>query len=225
MSGILLTGRKYLVKYRKEVIKMTLDTKDVRARIQGIKSEEIKRFTPVDELPIPGSKIDGTNYYYGKFRRAELSRVQRTRDDGIHNQYDFYVTHAVDDNGVHISELYFCTPHQKSNRPSRKMFTKFFAQARKYDDIDKYVEDMMKSEDWIKEDVSNEGREEWLMDLYNGSNMTFEALLKVFGFSQQKFCDSYGIPKRTVENWIYIRQPHLYLMILFEESLGMISCE
>lgn len=205
---------------------MATETREIRARIQCINgSDEIKKFVPVDELPTPGTRIVGTQYHYEKSRPAILSKIQRTRDDGLQVGRDFYITNAVDDTGATVGELYFCTPHKKSNKPSRKMFNKFIEQATKYDDVEKYVADMMGSKLWEDEDITNEGREGWLRTLYKGAHMTIEGLIKEYGMTQMQFCNHFGIPKRTVENWVYLRQPPLYLLTLFEEVLGMISCE
>ena len=205
---------------------MATETREIRARIQCINgSDEIKKFVPVDELPTPGTRIVGTQYHYEKSRPAILSKVQRTRDDGLQIGRDFYITNAVDDTGATVGELYFCIPHKKSNKPSRKMFNKFIEQATKYDDVEKYVSDMMGSKLWEDEDITNEGREGWLRTLYKGAHMTIEGLIKEYGMTQMQFCNHFGIPKRTVENWVYLRQPPIYLLVLFEEVLGMISCE
>ena len=205
---------------------MATETREIRARIQCINgSDEIKKFVPVDELPTPGTRIVGTQYHYEKSRPAILSKVQRTRDDGLQIGRDFYITNAVDDTGATVGELYFCIPHKKSNKPSRKMFNKFIEQATKYDDVEKYVADMMGSKLWEDEDITNEGREGWLRTLYKGAHMTIEGLIKEYGMTQMQFCNHFGIPKRTVENWVYLRQPPIYLLVLFEEVLGMISCE
>ena len=205
---------------------MATETREIRARIQCINgSDEIKKFVPVDELPTPGTRIVGTQYHYEKSRPAILSKVQRTRDDGLQIGRDFYITNAVDDTGATVGELYFCIPHKKSNKPSRKMFNKFIEQATKYDDVEKYVADMMGSKIWEDEDITNEGREGWLRTLYKGAHMTIEGLIKEYGMTQMQFCNHFGIPKRTVENWVYLRQPPIYLLVLFEEVLGMISCE
>ena len=205
---------------------MATETREIRARIQCINgSDEIKKFVPVDELPTPGTRIVGTQYHYEKSRPAILSKVQRTRDDGLQIGRDFYITNAVDDTGATVGELYFCIPHKKSSKPSRKMFNKFIEQATKYDDVEKYVADMMVSKIWEDEDITNEGREGWLRTLYKGAHMTIGGLIKEYGMTQMQFCNHFGIPKRTVENWVYLRQPPIYLLVLFEEVLGMISCE
>ena len=205
---------------------MTTETREIRARIQCINgSDEIKKFVPVDELPTPGAKIQNTKYSYGKSRPAVLSKIQRTRDDELQIGHDFYIVNAIDDTGATVGELYFCTPHKKSNKPSRKMFNIFIGQAVKYDDIEQYVVDMMNSKLWEDEDITNDGRENWLKTLYKGAHMTVEDLIKEYGMTQMQFCNHFGIPKRTVENWVYLRQPPLYLLTLFEEVLGAISCE
>ena len=205
---------------------MTTETREIRARIQCINgSDEIKKFVPVEELPTPGTKIVGTDYRYDKSRPAVLSKIQRTRDDGLQIGRDFYITNAIDDTGATIGELYFCTPHKMSNKPTREMFNTFISMAVKYDDIEKYVNDMMGSKIWEENDVVNDDREAWLRNLYKGAHMTIEGLLKEYRMTQMQFCKHFGIPKRTVENWVYLRQPPLYLLTLFEESLGMISCE
>lgn len=204
---------------------MTNKTRNIHARVQCIGGDEIKKFTPVEQIPVVGSAINATKYFHGKSRRVELSKIQRTKDDRLQSSYDFYITTAVDDKGNSVGEVCYCVPHASAQQPTREMLMIFMGEARKYDDVEKFVSDAMKSPVWEEKDVSNVGKEDWLRSLYKGANIKFEDLLKEYGISQAQFRRDFGIPKRTVENWIYIRQPHLYMMALLEEYLGMISCE
>ena len=205
---------------------MTIETRTIRARIHGIDgSDEIKKFTAVEKLPTIGAKVIGTNFFYDKSRQLELSKIQRTRDDGLQSGYDFYATSAVDINGRIVGEVYFCVPHERSNTITRKMFNIFFSEATKYNNVDEYIGKMLDHPIWDEEDVSTDGREEWLRSIYIGANTTVGELLKKYNMTQQQFCDYFGVPKRTVENWVYLRQPPPYLLALIEEKLGMISCE
>ncbi len=198
--------------------------RDIRARVicpDG--SEEIKKFIPLDELPPVGIKIIGTRYYYGEGKMYELSKIQRTRDDAVHYKYDFYAVQVVDDDGKYVGELYYCVPHQRRCKPNYRMYHEFLAEARNHDTVEDFIEAAFKSESWEKYDVPNEQYRDWLKELYNASNMTIERLVKSQGMTYADFCVRYGIPRRTFDNWIHLRQPPLYMLILFEESLGIIS--
>ena len=96
--------------------------------------------------------------------------------------------------------------------------------ARNYGDVDSYLIDAVKSPVWKKEDVSSDGKEEWLRNIYVAANRTIRDVIKETGLSQAKFGEYFGIPKRSIENWCNGYTTILpYLLIMMQEILGLID--
>lgn len=50
--------------------------------------------------------------------------------------------------------------------------------------------------------------------------MTVKGMRKLLGYTQKKFCESYKIPRRTLENWEYgIGKPPIYVLYLLERAV------
>lgn len=197
---------------------------EIKARISN--RGKAKVFTVVEELPISGSQVEDTDYYYGECAEVELASVQRLKDEIYHKRYDFFVLPIIDKDGSIVDDKYFCCPHKKKYYATTNLYQTCISESRKYDDRDAYIKNMYLSKIWDTEDVRREGREEWLGQIWDATHRNMKDIIAITKSSQLKMCRYFGIPRRTLEDWCSgIYTPPPYILIMMQEILGLISRE
>lgn len=199
---------------------MADEFRDIRARLEN---GQIKKFLPVPELPGVGDRIPNSIYTYGGHEAAKLSIRQKTRDDAIQRNYSFFIVKKLDPAGNEVEDLYMCTKHASNYYITTTLYWYLVLEAEKYDDENEYAEAMLNSDKWKEEDVDKTGREVWLRNVYQAVNRPIKEILKEVGMSQVKFAKYFNIPRRTVESWIYVTPPPLYMKMLLQENLGLVD--
>ena len=90
----------------------------IRVRSYGTENAYgiIKDFTVVKELPTNGAQVSiyDPTYTWGKSKIARIDPEQRTGDDDIHREYDFYETEELDGDGE-LSEIHYFAVKNKYN--------------------------------------------------------------------------------------------------------------
>lgn len=196
---------------------------EIKARITN--KGKAKVFLFVDNLPQKGSLVDGTSYRYGECVEVELASVQRLKDEVYHKDKDFFMLPILD-NGEVIDYRYFCCPHRKKYYATANLYQSCISESRKYNDREKFISDIYKSEIWDTEDVRKEGREEWLGQIWDATHRTMKDIIATTKSSQLKMCRFFGIPRRTLEDWCSsVYTPPPYVLIMIQEILGLISRE
>ena len=201
--------------------------KQIHARIKTIgDGSEIVKFTFTKDLPGDGDKVIGTNYHYGKASQCELVSYQNTRDSAIINKYDYYIIPVFDDGNQYVGRECVCVDHVMAKPLNAKIFQTMIDMARECDNIETFLKEAVKSPIWEKEDVSPDGRDEWLKQIYIAAHRTMKDIVKITGLSQAKFGEYFGIPKRSIENWCNGYTTVLpYMLIMMQEILGLVSRE
>lgn len=204
---------------------MKIDKKEIKARIKGseLRNGVIKRFAIMDNLPKAGDPVVGTRYVYGDGETAELAGWQHTRDQEYHHLYDFYTVPVLNDGFIKIGDAYICTPHRSKKDITPKIYTSFIALAQKCDTFEEFMDKAMASELWAHEDVDKNNREEWLKQLYVAARRTVPEIIKEAHLTQMKLANYFGIPRRTVEGWIYENIPPVYTIMMIQEILGLVK--
>ena len=177
-------------------------------------------------MPSDGDNVIGTDYHYGKASQCELVSYQNTRDSAIINQYDFYIIPVFADGNQYVGRECVCVDHVMAKPLNAKIFQTMIDMARECDDVETFLKEAVKSPIWEKEDVSPDGRDEWLKQIYIAANRTMKDIVKITGLSQAKFGEYFGIPKRSIENWCNGYTTVLpYMLIMMQEILGLVSRE
>lgn len=202
-----------------------MNKKEIHARIKTIDNgNEVAKFIFIEELPGIGTAVRGTDYHYGKPMKCDLVPYQKTRDGSIVNNYDFYILPVYNADNHYVGRSCLCVNHVMTKTINAKIYQTMIDMARNYGDADSYLIDAVKSPVWKKEDVSSEGKEEWLRNIYVAANRTIRDVIKETGLSQAKFGEYFGIPKRSIENWCNGYTTILpYLLIMMQEILGLID--
>ena len=174
----------------------------IRARLYGTTDRQgkVRSFEVVDRIP----------------EGAELLRLdpeQRTGDDDVLYEYDFYRTEDGD---------YIAHKPAKGTEPTPRIIETAISEAAAYDDEDAYISDLMESIVWDEEYV--EPNEEWLRQTYRAARRSVKDIMEAAGLKQWQLCQRFGIPKRTVEDWSRgARQCPSYVMMMMQELLGLWS--
>ena len=199
--------------------------KEIHARIKTINGgNEVTKFTYVEALPKQGDKVPGAEYHYGTGTKCELVPYQKTRDSIIVNKFDFYIVPIYNKENQYVGRACLCVDHVMVKPLNAKIFQTMIELARKYDDVDLFLRDALDSPIWEAEDVSSDGRKEWLKTIYAAANRSMRDIIKETGLSQAKFGDYFGIPKRSIENWCNgATTPLPYMLIMMQEVLGLVS--
>lgn len=194
----------------------------IRARVKGTtpRNGEIKRFKPMDDIPIPGTPIDNGRCY-GDSNRLTMSIYQNTRDEDKLPLYDFYVVDILDIRLLKIDVDYICIPHRAEIVIPIFLYDELLKMAQKYDDISLFVSEALNSELWNKYDVDKSCRDEWLKQMYIAVHRSVPEIIKECKLSQGKLAKTFGIPKRTIENWCNIAPPPIYVLLMMQECLGI----
>ena len=194
----------------------------IRVRVKGTtpRNGEIKKFKPMNELPIPGTPLgDGT--CYGGASKLTMSIYQNARDEDKLPLYDYYGVDVLDSRLMKCDVDYICVPHQANLKINIFLYDELIKLAQDSDDVDGFIDKALKSESWEKYDVSKVRREDWLRQLFNAVHKTVPEIIKECKLSQGKLAKTFGIPKRTVENWCAVSPPQVYLSLMMQECLGI----
>lgn len=198
----------------------------IRVRVKGTtpRNGEIKKFKPMKELPIPGTSI-GNGNCYGGASKLVMSIYQNARDEDKLPLYDYYEVDVLDARLLKCDVDYICVPHRAASVIPIYLYNELVRMAQKYDDIDLFICDALKSELWEKYDVDKNGRDIWLKQLFNAVHKTIPEIIKECKLSQGRLAKTFGIPKRTVENWCGIAPPPIYVSLMMQECLGIFTRE
>lgn len=199
--------------------------KEVRARLKGseVRNGIIKRFVLMDELPKTGDPVPNTRCVYGEAIPAVLSGWQHTRDQDTHYLYDFYVVPVLNDGFAQVGDAYICTLHRSKKEITPKIYTGMIKIAEASDSLEDFLVEAKASKLWDEEDVDRNGRDEWLVQLYVAVKRTVTDIIKEAKLTQLKLVAYFGIPRRTVEGWIYDNKPPLYTIMMMQEILGLVK--
>ena len=196
----------------------------IRVRVKGTtpRNGEIKRFKPMDTLPIPGTPI-GDGNCYGGASKLTMSIYQNARDEDKLSLYDYYVVDVLNARLLKCDVDYICVPHRAQTTIPIYLYDELVKLAQKSDDMDTFVKNALGSESWDKYDVDKNGRDIWLKKLYIATHKSIKEIIKECKLSQGKLAKTFGIPKRTVENWCEISPPPLYVSLMMQECLGIFT--
>lgn len=194
----------------------------IRVRVKGTtpRNGEIKKFKPMDELPIPGTPI-GNGDCYGAATQLTMSIYQNARDEDKLALYDYYEVDVLDMRLLKRGVDYICIPHHASTTVPITLYNELVKKAYESTDVNTFVNEAMSTELWTKYDADNNGREEWLRQLFVATHKSVPEIIKECGLSQNKLAKTFAIPKRTVENWCGITPPPVYVMLMLQECLGI----
>lgn len=112
-----------------------------------------------------------------------------------------------------------------------RLFYFCLREALEYEDPDAYVSDVALSSAWEDGDYDGEKeieidfeRVNWLHTVWEAAHRSIKDILKTAHMTQKAFCECFGIPRRTVENWCSgTNECPFYTNILIQEHLGLIS--
>lgn len=213
----------YCIIYEIKEAKMAKDNL-IRVRVKGTapRNGEIKKFKPMKELPVPGTQI-GNGDCYGGASKLTMSIYQNARDEDKLPLYDYYEVDILDSRLLKRDVDYICIPHRAASIIPISMYNELIKTAQKYDDVDLFISDTLRSELWDKYDVDRTGRDIWLRQLFGAVHKTIPEIIKECKLSQGKLAKTFGIPKRTVENWCCIAPPPIYVSLMMQECLGIFT--
>lgn len=194
----------------------------IRMRVKGTspRNGEIKKFKPMKELPIPGTSIDSVRCYGGAAKMT-MSIYQNTRDQDSLPLYDYYEVDVLDARLIKCGVDYICIPHRAGVEIPIFLYDELVKLAQKSNDVDTFINDALSSESWEKYDVDKTGREAWLKQMFVAVHKTVPEIIKECKLSQNKLAKTFGIPKRTIENWCEISPPPVYVSLMIQECLGI----
>lgn len=198
----------------------------IRVRVKGTqpRNGEIKKFKPMNELPIPGTQIgDGT--CYGGYKKLEMSIYQNARDEDKLPLYDYYEIDVLDARLLKSGVDYICVPHQPETKMHIGLYDELVRLAQECDNIDDFVDKAFNSESWETYDVGRDDREDWLRQLFIAVHKTVPEIIKECKLSQGKLAKTFAIPKRTIENWCAVTPPQVYISLMMQECLGIFKRE
>lgn len=198
----------------------------IRVRVKGTtpRNGEIKKFKPMEELPIPGTPLGNGNCYGGS-SKLTMSIYQNARDEDKLPLYDFYEVDVLDTKLLKCGVDYICIPHRASAKIPIYLYDELVKTAYESEDINIFVDEALKSELWDKYDTDKTGRDIWLRQLFIATHKSVPEIIKECKLSQGKLAKTFAIPKRTVENWCGITPPPVYVMLMLQECLGIYSRE
>ena len=194
----------------------------IRMRVKGTtpRNGEIKKFKPMNDLPIPGTPIDDT-YCYGGALKITMSIYQNTRDQDLLPLYDYYEVNILDNRLMKCGVDYICIPHRAGVEIPIFLYDELLKLAQNSNDADTFIKNALNSGLWEKYDVDKTGREIWLRQMFLAVHKTVKEIIRECKLSQNKLAKTFGIPKRTVENWCGIAPPPLYVSLMMQECLGI----
>lgn len=194
----------------------------IRMRVKGTtpRNGEIKKFKPMNDLPIPGTPIDDT-YCYGGALKITMSIYQNTRDQDLLPLYDYYEVNILDNRLMKCGVDYICIPHRAGVEIPIFLYDELLKLAQDSNDEDTFIKNALNSGLWEKYDVDKTGREIWLRQMFLAVHKTVKEIIRECKLSQNKLAKTFGIPKRTVENWCGITPPPLYVSLMMQECLGI----
>ena len=194
----------------------------IRMRVKGTtpRNGEIKKFKPMNDLPIPGTPIDDT-YCYGGALKITMSIYQNTRDQDLLPLYDYYEVDILDNRLMKYDVDYICIPHHAGVEIPIFLYDELLKLAQDSNDADTFIKNALNSGLWEKYDVDKTGREIWLRQMFLAVHKTVKEIIRECKLSQNKLAKTFGIPRRTVENWCGIAPPPLYVSLMMQECLGI----
>lgn len=198
----------------------------IRVRVKGTRPRngEIKKFKPMDELPIPGTPI-GNGECYGGASKLTMSIYQNARDEDKLPLFDFYEVDILDSRLFKYTVDYICVPHRAETTIHISLYDALVKLAQRYDNVDEFVTEAFKSDLWDKYDVDRNGREDWLKQLHAAVHRSVRDIIKECRLSQGRLAKTLSIPKRTIENWCDISPPPVYISLMMHECLGLFTRE
>lgn len=193
-----------------------------RVRIKGTapRNGEIKKFKPMEELPIPGTPLEN-GMCYGGSDRLEMSIYQNSRDEDKLPLYDFYTVDILDARLIKVGVDYVCIPHKAGTIIPPLMYDELVKMAQQYVDTEQFTNDALDLKIWEEYDVDKDGRDTWLKQLHVAVHKTIPEIIKECDLSQIRLAKTFGIPRRTVENWCGIAPPPIYVSLMLQECLGI----
>lgn len=198
----------------------------IRVRVKGTepRNGEIKKFKPMNEIPVPGTMI-GDGNCYGMATQLEMSIYQNTRDEDKLPLYDFYRIDILDSRLIRCDIGYICIPHKPSNDISIYMYDALVKMAQECDTEEDFINEALNSDLWETYDVSRDGRKPYLKQMYVAVHRTIADIIKEKKLSQIRLAKTFGIPRRTIENWCYVAAPPVYISLMLQECLGLYTRE
>lgn len=199
--------------------------KEIKARLKGteLRNGKLKRFTIMSDVPPIGTSVPETRCVYGEHRNADLAGWQHTKDQDIQHLYDFYVIDVLNEGFVKIGEAYICTPHKSNKEITPIIYTTLIGIAQKCENYDDFLLKAIESDIWDREDVDKTNRDDYLKQLYIAVKRTVTDIIRESGMTQMKLANYFGIPRRTVEGWIYDNTPPIYTIMMIQEILGLVK--
>ena len=196
----------------------------IRVRIKGTqpRNGEIKKFKPMDELPLPGTPI-GNGECYGGATKLTMSIYQNARDEDMLPLYDFYEVDILDSRLLKYGVDYICIPHTPDTAIQISLYDELLKLVQKIDNEEEFVTTALESGLWEKYDISKNGKDGWLKQLFVAAHRSVPDIIKECKLSQGKLSKMFGIPKRTIENWCGKTPPPLYIMLMMQECLGLFT--
>lgn len=105
-----------------------------------------------------------------------------------------------------------------------RVFEQCYGLLEKVESEEQFINDALKLAIWDKENVSREGREEWLRSLYIAYHRELKEIIEMSGMRIASFYRYFGIPRRTLQDWLYgFSTPPRYTLFMIQEILGYVS--
>lgn len=198
----------------------------IRVRVKGTtpRNGEIKKFKPMESLPIPGTSL-GNGNCYGSASKLTMSIYQNARDEDKLPLYDYYEVDVLDTRLLKCDVDYICVPHKAETKMPINLYDELVKLACKSDNIHTFVDEALESESWERYDVDKNGRESWLKQLFIAVHRSIPDIIKECGLSQGRLAKTFSMPRRTVENWCAITPPPTYISLMMQECLGIYKRE
>ena len=130
----------------------------IRVRIKGTqpRNGEIKKFKPMDELPLPGTPI-GNGECYGGATKLTMSIYQNARDEDMLPLYDFYEVDILDSRLLKYGVDYICIPHAPDTAIQISLYDELLKLVQKIDNEEEFVTTALESGLWEKYDINKNG--------------------------------------------------------------------
>lgn len=105
-----------------------------------------------------------------------------------------------------------------------KVFEQCYAMLESAKSEESYIDEALKLPIWDKSNVSREGRDEWLRNIYLAYNRDLKEIIELSGMSIASFYRYFGIPRRTLQDWLYGKNvPPKYTLFMIQEILGLLT--
>lgn len=179
-----------------------------------------KEFIYVDSPPVPDTRATMNSTKWGK-----LEEIKIEDDNGEYSAYDFYVIDEVDvKDGTRVRRHRIYTPHIEDPDSIDAVYVKCVELAFIYDDVDEYLDCIMRNPIWKEKRVNKEKRKQWLIDIWNAAHRDINDIMRITGMNQIKMYTYFCIPRRTLQDWCRgLTAPPPYLLMMMQEIFGFVK--